>query len=558
MGERLYTLMEICNIICCLHFIYNKKIKIDIQSVLLICADCILFELINIYPLERNLSMLMYFLIFLYIIIEFDTDIRSLIMGNLLYVVVLGISQILGGICIVLLRLEELNDSWMAIGINFIAFFLIVLVRKKLHRLFEYLIKKNRTVICAFVISFLVMLGGILKYKKEMETSVGQFVILLIITSLISIFAYRWQKEKEMKSRVEMELQMHKMYDDSFASLISTMRKNQHEFNNHLQAIAGMHYTLHTYEELVNEQNKYFGNIMQKNKFYRLLNCNWPVVAGFLYNKFKEADEKGINVNYKMTAEQGMCRIPEFVMVEILGILLDNAIEAAMNIENPVIYVYIVNQKGIIVEVSNPILDVTYGEIMHFFEEGYSRKDGHNGLGLYKIAEYSKQYNFEPIQTLLDIDKLLKHVDEMPLLKRETDALTELVASAKNELLRYQNLNESLYRDYLEGIVDQDEYLDLRNIYSTNEERLHKSIQELDRKKQQVLNKTSSYQRCIELFREFGNIQKLDRKTLVMLISHISVVSKKKIKICFTYQDEFDDMCYLIQKMKGEHEIWQG
>lgn len=140
------------------------------------------------------------------------------------------------------------------------------------------------------------------------------------------------------------------------------------------------------------------------------------------------------------------------------------------------------------------------------------------------------------IQTLLDIDKLLKHVDEMPLLKRETDALTELVASAKNELLRYQNLNESLYRDYLEGIVDQDEYLDLRNIYSTNEERLHKSIQELDRKKQQVLNKTSSYQRCIELFREFGNIQKLDRKTLVMLISHISVVSKKKIKICFTYE----------------------
>lgn len=396
MGERLYPLMEICNIICCLHFIYNKKIKIDIQSVLLICADCILFELINIYPLERNLSMLMYFLIFLYIIIEFDTDIRSLIMGNLLYVVVLGISQILGGICIVLLRLEELNDSWMAIGINFIAFFLIVLVRKKLHRLFEHLIKKNRTVICAFVISFLVMLGGILKYKKEMETSVGQFVILLIITSLISIFAYRWQKEKDMKSRVEMELQMHKMYDDSFASLISTMRKNQHEFNNHLQAIAGMHYTLHTYEELVNEQNKYFGNIMQENKFYRLLNCNWPVVAGFLYNKFKEADEKEINVNYKMTVEQGMCRIPEFVMVEILGILLDNAIEAAMNIENPVIYVYIVNQEGIIVEVSNPILDVTYGEIMHFFEEGYSRKDGHNGLGLYKIAEYSKQYNFEP------------------------------------------------------------------------------------------------------------------------------------------------------------------
>lgn len=52
MGERLYTLIEICNIICCLHFIYNKKIKIDIQSLLLIGIDCILFEWIKVLKIN--------------------------------------------------------------------------------------------------------------------------------------------------------------------------------------------------------------------------------------------------------------------------------------------------------------------------------------------------------------------------------------------------------------------------------------------------------------------------------------------------------------------------
>ena len=46
-------------------------------------------------------------------------------------------------------------------------------------------------------------------------------------------------------------------------------------------------------------------------------------------------------------------------------------------------------------------------------------------------------------------------------------------------------------------------------------------------------------------------------------ISHICSVEEKNKNLLDTaayvrLSDEFDDMCYLIQKMKGEHEIWQG
>ena len=396
MGERLYTLIEICNIICCLHFIHNKKVKIDIQSILLICTDSILFELINIYDVNRNLSMLMYFLIFIYIIAEFGADIKCAVVANLIYVIVLGVGQLVGVLILTLLRLESLADSLSAIVINLIAFIILLLIRRELHSLYKFVIRKNFMVFAAFLISFLVIIKGIVQYKKEMETSVGQFMMLLLVGSLTCILVYSWQNEKENNAKVERELQMHKMYDNSFASLIATMRKKQHEFHNHLQAIVGMHYMLKTYEELVEEQQKYVGTLLHENKFYGLLSSNWPVLAGFLYSKFLEADAKGIGIKYTLGVELEMCRIPEFVMIEILGILLDNAIEAVEKIENPMIYVRVVKEESFSVQVANTIEDMTYGNVMRLFDEGYSSKKGHQGLGLHKIAEYGQRYHFEP------------------------------------------------------------------------------------------------------------------------------------------------------------------
>lgn len=396
MGERLYTLIEICNIICCLHFIYNKKIKIDIQSLLLIGIDCILFEWINIEGESHNLSMLMYVLIFIYIIAEFGENIKSSVVANLIYVVVLSVTQLIGFLTLTLLHLEFLKDSLSAIFINLIAFIILLLIRKKLHSLYKFAAKKSFMVFMAFLVAFSVTIVGIIQYKKEMETSVGQFMMLLLVGSLICILVYSWQSEKENKSKVERELQMYKMYDNSFAGLIATKRKKQHEFHNHLQAIVGMHYTFKTYEELVKEQQKYVGTLLYENKFHGLLSSNWPVLAGFLYSKFLEADAKGIGIKYTLGVKLEMCRIPEFVMIEILGILLDNAIEAVEKIENPMIYVRLVKEESFSIQVANTIEDLTYGSVIKFFDEGYSSKKGHQGLGLHKIAEYGQRYHFEP------------------------------------------------------------------------------------------------------------------------------------------------------------------
>ena len=136
----------------------------------------------------------------------------------------------------------------------------------------------------------------------------------------------------------------------SQSELIDAIRKRQHEFNNHLQAILCMHYTIHTYSELIEAQLSYCNSIVDNNKFYRLLRGEWPVLSGFLYGKLQEADSKGIRIRYQYRVKKKNDRIPEFVFVEILGILLDNAVEAVVKIPDPVIRLYVLCKDFIYVK----------------------------------------------------------------------------------------------------------------------------------------------------------------------------------------------------------------
>lgn len=220
-------------------------------------------------------------------------------------------------------------------------------------------------------------------------------LVLVIFGGLVCVLGYRYKKEREISCRIEKDLQVHELYDESFKSLLDTITKKQHEYHNHIQAILSMHYSIHTYEELVREQNKYCESLAEDTRYFHLLTGNWPVLMGFLYSKFMEADKRGVEVRYSIKIRGRIYTIPEFVMVEVLGILLDNAIEAVEETEFPVIYVRIVEEDKFVIEIGNPAEDISYKRMGQFFEKGYTSKIGHPGLGLCKLVEYGQRYGFE-------------------------------------------------------------------------------------------------------------------------------------------------------------------
>ena len=112
----------------------------------------------------------------------------------------------------------------------------------------------------------------------------------------------------------------------AFSDLITQIRARQHEFDNHISALCNLHYICKDYDELVQEQSKYAKDVISNNRFHKLLVSGNPVIAGFLYGKLSSIQEQGIEVTYTFHISEFTSKIPVYLVVELVGNLLKNAI----------------------------------------------------------------------------------------------------------------------------------------------------------------------------------------------------------------------------------------
>lgn len=82
-------------------------------------------------------------------------------------------------------------------------------------------------------------------------------------------------------------------------------------------------------------------------------------------------------------------------LIEILGILIDNAVEAQeSSIEiKQLKFQFMEKEVTYIFNVSNPYLYVSYAEIQSWFQIDKSSKGNHRGLGLYNVKELCEKYD---------------------------------------------------------------------------------------------------------------------------------------------------------------------
>ena len=109
-----------------------------------------------------------------------------------------------------------------------------------------------------------------------------------------------------------------------------------------------------------------------------------------------EADRQGIGIEYDVSLNRLVASVPEYIVVEIIGILWDNALDYLMQIESKQIYIGIQesqNEMSIIIQ--NPIVNISYNDIAMFFRKNYSEKEGHEGFGLSKLLKYKEQYHLQ-------------------------------------------------------------------------------------------------------------------------------------------------------------------
>ena len=115
-----------------------------------------------------------------------------------------------------------------------------------------------------------------------------------------------------------------------------------------------------------------------------------------IFEKIAEAQEAGLRIRLKLSCSLADCGIDDIHMVEILGTLLDNAIQDMIATkQKEFLYIEVKYEEGIIIRVANPHKKIKNPEMRLMFEKGYSTKGEGRGIGLYNVRELVKKYKVD-------------------------------------------------------------------------------------------------------------------------------------------------------------------
>lgn len=392
----LIAFLEALSIVVCLHYLYGERISFDRISVIYLMIDTFLMVMINGLHLKPAWSLIIYPLMLLYTGFRFGFQLRKLIINDILETIILsGLQAFIMMIYATVVNSQELGiiDSLI---VNALLFFIVLVGLKKckLEKLSDILQNNDKIVVTVLCMVVIMATLSIFNYKWTPKIEILYYIVLGISAILIVITAIDIGRNKIKVKEAEAELRLHKLYEASFQELIEEIRGRQHEFDNHINAIYSQHRLYKTYDELVAAQRKYCDVIVEENHFNKVLSKGNPVILGFLWSEFSKMKKVGISVEYEINIGNLECSMPIHKMVELLGNLLNNAMEAVMKTENRKVCVMMREETNCIqIEVFNESQIIDEKKLKEFFKRGYSDKGEKRGYGLYNVRKICEEYH---------------------------------------------------------------------------------------------------------------------------------------------------------------------
>ena len=142
------------------------------------------------------------------------------------------------------------------------------------------------------------------------------------------------------------------------------------------------------------------------------------------------------------------------------------------------------------------------------------------------------------LQMLTDVRDLLSQAIQNGEYKNYLQAsLKKQAASLNSEIERYQKLCTHAYQDKLDGVISEDEYKNLTDLFHQKQEQASTAKKALEEKILVSSANPAPVSSWLREIQKYGKIQALDRKVVMMLIDRVEILDKNKIHIVFQHED---------------------
>ena len=274
----------------------------------------------------------------------------------------------------------------ISIGISFLP----------LNKLYVHINQGN--LIIKLIISYIALLLLVTIALSKVDSIDTIAVLPLTISFMIILFLADIMVLDQQRTITiqQQDIKDYQTYEPMAHNLISDILGKQHDFNNQMNAIRMLPYTYKDYESLSEAIANYSTFLEEEFNESELLKINLPVVAGFVFSKFKEAEQKGKQISITIKNRSLITKVPEYDLIRILGILIDNAAEATD--VGHTLYLILNSRDGhMLIQTKNEGRELSAGVRKRMFVRGYSTKttDPHStrGQGLPNLNELVSHYN---------------------------------------------------------------------------------------------------------------------------------------------------------------------
>ena len=165
-----------------------------------------------------------------------------------------------------------------------------------------------------------------------------------------------------------------------------------HKYNNRMMAISAAVMTTGTLDEAKAKITELTGQISLNPSDRELLKCDSKVLCGMLFGKIMQAQMQHIQLQISIAGSFLHRSLSESDWIDLLGILLDNALEASS--DGDTVYLQAEDEvNALLLLVSNPCPPISRTEMTEMFRRGWSTKaDQGRGYGLSNVRKMVEQH----------------------------------------------------------------------------------------------------------------------------------------------------------------------
>ena len=151
------------------------------------------------------------------------------------------------------------------------------------------------------------------------------------------------------------------------------------------------------------------------------------------------------------------------------------------------------------------------------------------------------------VNTAVSYSELIARINSAPLKKSQSHRLNDQIAAKEKELTRITRYKQSLYQDWKDGEITQQEYRDMKADYERQAADLADVLARLTAERAELANGVDKEHPALVAFAKYQSIETLTREILTDLVDHIKVYENGNISVHFKFADEFRKIAEYIE-----------